>query len=1802
MSGFQPSLSRAVHHRLPTPIALPAQRYEDARDDLARAAHLFDCVDSTLRLLALLATADLASRGGAHQALEEAFHAALQDPRPARWWSLLEAAAGGFPAAEGEPFLPQLHALLRDEAGAGNGATTWRAAVAQLVALREDPGLDRARLQAALPRLTGDEARAALTTMLGGLTFLSDFVLLLPLEVLDGPDRKTVLARRLHGARAGGQAVAFDTSPRGEITAGRPVLLAPNADRALGLWPFISPADVDGAPGWAVLAATTDTGELLRSDAGSGALSALLVDGEALTLDGVLGALYASVLVAGLLADAATRVRATCGTLPSHAEVPDIYKDALLLRVDDERDVLLAGDADAWEQLWLSIMQPSAALDARRVRHAWELAQQLGDPPSDRLVPIVDFGWAPSIGRFVLSAMAEPGTTLARSLAADGSLPTALALTVARDIIDAVASLPGPTPAVSASSVLLDDAGRARLLPFPVGDDPLGGAGLVATLDLAFGGAGTPQAVREALERGDLAGARKALKAGVEDPPASTWAQDRLALLQATAPGALRERARRAAEAAAAGDAETAVLSYEELAEAAWAPAERVEALLQAGVLYADALADPAAARTAFQAALATDPGNGEAAARLEADAESREDWQTLSGLLLDRFGAATDDESRVDALRRLRPVFEERLGDVDAAFFVLRKLLDLDTSSHRLDEIERLAAATGRWDDLVSAYDALLVGETGAAAADLATKAARVLLEQEGKTEEALDRLRGALEGAPEHRPALELLAEALAVAGQGLEGARVLTRVAGLLEGDEKAAVLAQAAGAAESAAGWAEAVLHHQARAVLLPPDEAAAVWVHIGELHVAHLGSPGMARAAFEHALTLADGTTAAWDGLEELARATGDTTMLRNVLQRRAKAATGTEREQAALAHMAELATEAGLDGDAQAELLRRRRALGADDPALLDTLIELAHEGERWDEVVELLGERAARLPDADAVPVLLEQARVLHGQLAAPVRASRVLEVALERKDGDPATQDALIAAYRDSQQWPRLAQILESRGIGEADGARQVALLVEAGQVSAQHLRDDGRAIAIFETALEMAPNDATAARELAAIYSEQGHGERALPLVQVWASQVDAEADPDGALEAWTAVGRAADSVLRHDAAADAYGKAAAISPSNVDARVGLAAALSATDRVEEAMEAWRAALELPGLPDAVRSRAQTALGELAMQSGSTEESRTLLERAHTQSPQDEKVLRDLIGACDRLEDWAAAVRFRMELAKLVSDRVERGAVLMQAGDIAHDSLKDVRAAIEAYRAAQVNLPNSKATAARLLRLFLDAQEYEEAIDTLRRLIELEEDPKKKASHRLTLALIYRDHLRDDRRAVAYLNETLDDDPLRLEAFEALDSILVRRKAWEEQAESYDRMLERIGEIPGQEALAFRLLRNQAEILTSVRQFEPAMFALERARALKPTDPDTRFALARLMEMDESMLEDAIAEYQTVIQIDGGRAEAYRLLRRLYTRTRQADAAWCACGVLCLFGQADDKEQAYYEAHRQGALKVAHTIKTEDTWPRHLYADGQDPQIGALLLGVYRALPERFDTDSFDALRLTERNHVDLRVRTSFSSFGSTIPRILGVEKPEFYLSADAKGIRRLHLAQPAFVLGPDVHDGLKGKRLRFTLAKALAYLHTPHRVATALPAAQLQAALEAAYMLLTGNEEQVLRAPELVQDWFRALGRSMGDAERTALRPHAETLFRTGMRPDVAAWQAQVEMTANHAGLLLCNDIEVAIECMEAEPWSHSKLTVKDKTRDLVRYAIAPRYHVLRKTLGIALPDQDADAKV
>ena len=75
------------------------------------------------------------------------------------------------------------------------------------------------------------------------------------------------------------------------------------------------------------------------------------------------------------------------------------------------------------------------------------------------------------------------------------------------------------------------------------------------------------------------------------------------------------------------------------------------------------------------------------------------------------------------------------------------------------------------------------------------------------------------------------------------------------------------------------------------------------------------------------------------------------------------------------------------------------------------------------------------------------------------------------------------------------------------------------------------------------------------------------------------------------------------------------------------------------------------------------------------------------------------------------------------------------------------------------------------------------------------------------------------------------------------------------------------------------------------------------------------------------------------------------------------------------------------------------------------------------------------------------------------------------------------------------------------------------------------------------------------------------------------------------------PNIGAWHRQVELTANHAALLVCGDIELAERLLAREVVGNSKLGRGEKLKDLVHYVLGERYATARRELGLTIHLED-----
>src|SRR6185503_12210977 len=119
--------------------------------------------------------------------------------------------------------------------------------------------------------------------------------------------------------------------------------------------------------------------------------------------------------------------------------------------------------------------------------------------------------------------------------------------------------------------------------------------------------------------------------------------------------------------------------------------------------------------------------------------------------------------------------------------------------------------------------------------------------------------------------------------------------------------------------------------------------------------------------------------------------------------------------------------------------------------------------------------------------------------------------------------------------------------------------------------------------------------------------------------------------------------------------------------------------------------------------------------------------------------------------------------------------------QMGQVYEEELRDLDRAIEAYNdILSFESDNSPALSA-LVRLYERIEDWDKAIDTARRLIEITDDAATRVDLHQRIGLIYEQRLSDAETAEQHYVEALSIDPAYVPAMETLTEIYKRRGDW-------------------------------------------------------------------------------------------------------------------------------------------------------------------------------------------------------------------------------------------------------------------------------------------------------------------------------------------------------------------------------------------------------------------------------------
>jgi tetratricopeptide (TPR) repeat protein len=1260
-------------------------------------------------------------------------------------------------------------------------------------------------------------------------------------------------------------------------------------------------------------------------------------------------------------------------------------------------------------------------------------------------------------------------------------------------------------------------------------------------------------------EIGDLQKAFTALLAAYkEDPQPSAWAElERLA----SATGMWTE-----------------LLS--ELAEIvpAMNEAERPAAWVRIARLYGDKLGHVEYALTSVEEALKQKPEGATLAEAQELRIgllRRAERWKDLADALGLRAAMEDGAALKCEMLLEQADLLESRLGDTQGAIAAYRMALEADPSSDDARAaLEALLRRSGAFRELIPILDEKARMASPEEAVLIRREAAELLAERLGDRKAAIERYEALRAEAPRDLVMLRALERLYREEGRDDDTLRVLGQQADAVESDKERAALFR-----RLATEWEE------------------------------HPGGAPRAAEYLEKLLVLDGKSEDAFRSLERIYRNDHRWQELVETYNRHAAivptALRGELFAQVGAIYEVELkdparAIEAYLNVD---------QAIPNHTEALV-ALSRLYERTEAWERAVEVLERRAALAEVRSQKVELYHKAGELTAERIGDAKAAEARFMkALELDATYVPAMTALVEIYRKNGEFLKAAKLLIEAVPHTQNRLEKTRILVEAAEIY-EGLEDTRKATELYLEALGVDPEHVEAGERVAELlWSAQKWAELIPVLEMLTRSGKAAQAEPHVQLERLLRLGRAAKALGDFDKAQKAFGRAAEVDPTSLEAQRGRAELPYERGDWKEAAAAFALVEKHHGmdLPPSERVELFHRLGRCEKMLDNKSAARAWFQKALEIDPSHRETLLAMVEVIDQAEAKPESLIDAKKALLPTASIDEQVRLLTEIGDLYLDKVQDPAQAVASWREALELRPENQRLLFKCMEVYSEQKQWQPALEMLERLIAVEKTQAVRAKFRHAAGLIAKDELGKPELAAKLLAEALDDDPTLERSAVALEELLRDRQEWKELARFYRKALKRLGadgaDDPKKNAERLRLWSALGEIcLEKLGERESALAALEVALTFDAGNLDRHKQLADLyVEAGPDRADKAITEHQHILRSEKNRIASYRALKNLYLSTGQRDKA-AACSYALTFlkkGEADD--QKLVAELKARPMAQARRALNDEMWARLQHPD-EDRTVAALfaMIGPLVALGSAQPHKTHGLNRKEALDPADPRP----TPFAKTVRYVastlaLGATTPEVYVRKEqAEAIAYLSCSDknalvPVMLAGaPLLNDKRAERELVYEVARRMAMFRPERLLRLALPDPGAIAHIVDAAVAIAAEKDSGKA------DLTGELGKTVAGLKRLFTPVQLEQVAAVGRRLRgrgsvelATAWVKATDLTGLRAGLVLAGDLETAARLVAAEPQSASTLPTVQRLLDLVWSSVTEDIFAVRKHLGL-----------
>lgn len=520
----------------------------------------------------------------------------------------------------------------------------------------------------------------------------------------------------------------------------------------------------------------------------------------------------------------------------------------------------------------------------------------------------------------------------------------------------------------------------------------------------------------------------------------------------------------------------------------------------------------------------------------------------------------------------------------------------------------------------------------------------------------------------------------------------------------------------------------------------------------------------------------------------------------------------------------------------------------------------ILQKAKQWDKMADVLEREAQSRDDpAQKVEILRRLARMCVEKLNASERAAGVYLQILALDPRDLVALRALVDTYEKGEKWGELATLLRQQMELAASKQEKLTLLRRLLTIYDERLKDTTEGAWAAAEILKLIPGERDAVTRLEAMLERTGDVDR---LVQTLEYHIRYAGTAD---EKVRLVRRLAE--LLHNQVGDLERAAACweqlirLAPGDGAALVALATAYEKLKRPEDLVRILDLQIQRSTGDIAVQTEAYRRLARVAA-TGLHQPARAqrAWEELARLVPTDREALEQLATIFRNKGEWKALAAILERRVPLAEDPSAGMALALERAVVLEENLGDSEGAIRALEQIITELdPRSVEAHDRLRRVAEAKGDWDRVVNVAERRLTLVEDPADRVARALEIGRIWRDRLRDTKRALAAFEHVIEIDSENVEALRALAPLYAEAGDGQRLIFTDDRLLQHTEDPDERRRLMFEIADTHEKTLR-----EPRM-AFEWYRRAYQEGQDEA-ALQRLEGVAEAhgLWEDLIAVY--------------------------------------------------------------------------------------------------------------------------------------------------------------------------------------------------------------------------------------------------------------------------------------------------------------------------------------------------